>query len=55
MTILEARCINCEQEWDIDSEPVACICEDGGRWQLRVDGSTWGEPVDRDGNHGLPG
>lgn len=37
------RCVKCKQEWEVDYEPTACTCDDGGFWQISVDGQTWAD------------
>jgi hypothetical protein len=34
-------CVACGQEWEIDNQPMACVCEDGGFWRISVDGGVW--------------
>lgn len=46
---MEVRCVVCWEQWDLNVDPVACICDDGGLWQLRIDGDAWGRPVNREG------
>lgn len=48
----ECRCVVCWERWDIDMDPVGCVCEDGGLWQLWEKGRGWGLPVNREGEPG---
>lgn len=46
--VIDARCIICLTEWSIDYDPVACVCDDGGAWQLRTgEDGEWSEPTYR--------
>lgn len=31
---MKIRCLDCGAGWDLDMEPSACNCDDGGRWQI---------------------
>lgn len=43
--VLEVMCLDCEEQWDPDSEPVHCICDDPAddAWMLFIkdDNGKW--------------
>jgi hypothetical protein len=30
------RCIICGEDWNLDYDPPACTCPDGGVWQIKI-------------------
>lgn len=43
------RCVACFNEWELDFEPSACTCDDGGFFQISVDGEVWTDQFDGSG------
>ena len=43
------RCVACFNEWELDFEPPACTCDDGGFFQISVDGEVWTDQFDGSG------
>jgi len=40
---MKVRCLDCKAHWDLDTDPPACVCEDGGRWQIYdKENDDWG-------------
>lgn len=39
-------CVTCDTEWEVDNEPRACACDDGGFWRISVDGGVWIDQYD---------
>lgn len=49
--VFEVICIDCEEGWDIDREPVYCTCDDPAddAWILYIDGKhVGGYPVNHE-------